>query len=895
LDEEINPGAMAHWQRILQESSAKEVALGFFSTKQFNQLKLTDSQFIIILYRTVLDRSAAAEEKAALQSKLGNGSSRESIVKNIIDSQEFADLLAGNNTTVVTPDEKPIISEDAPEQVVATPEDQTNDTADESNSVTYANSGDGSFTYDSNSRTVKVQSSSNRGKKFSHTLDAAEQGTFSFNIKTIQKNADTSSIELRLIQDNQTYYRIINRDGSKTGGIAKYVNGVRVDKSWFSKGYEQDKDYNIRVTFSPSATMVEAFGQVLMMNSDSSVITVNSFSVNTIQQNANYSNIDYSIGEAGENHAPGAANDFASVEQDSFVDINVVANDKDIDGNLDASSVVIVKKATHAELSVSAGGIVGYMPKSGFTGTDSFTYTVSDSYGTVSRTATVAVKVSAPADETTAVDNETPAPNDDTSINPEIGADSAVSPYLEPINLPKCDASNPEVQFIRSKADWKMINSKNKRIFCVSPGDYRSLTINITTSGTAKKKRYIVLNNGNDIHPAKLPLTKIANYALVFKDASHWVVDRMAGVNPNAKRLVDFRGTRNGTHGSGSTHNIINRLYASNMGSAVRFGTNADKNTLQNSRIEEMRLTSRKNDVMAIIIEDNIDNTPSMTITNTKIINNEIVNANDGIHVGRHRYSGDGGLRQAGNIAGTIIDSNHIYITSDIYTDGKGRPDPKGRHAYAEDGIDMKIGSDDSNNPVIVSNNHLWGFRKSDTTGSHISSYGTAIGTHHGVYNIKILNNVIFDAGDGISGASGKGQDEPYAMLNGEIKHNLLYQVGPFTKGLRANPLRFSLTKNIDASKNVIIDSRDDYVMVASSRGDVCVHDNIIINQANGQTAEVRNNSAKLTNGINQCLQTNTFYASTAAAGYTEDYTFVTDKFTNTPRVIRLKNVMKSN
>jgi hypothetical protein len=195
---------------------------------------------------------------------------------------------------------------------------------------------------------------------------------------------------------------------------------------------------------------------------------------------------------------------------------------------------------------------------------------------------------------------------------------------------------------------------------------------------------------------------------------------------------------------------------------------------------------------------------------------------------------------------------------------------------------------------MIISNNHVWGFRQSDTTDSSISSYGGGIGTHLGVYNIKIINNVVFDTMDGIAGASGARQDEPYGMMNAEIKHNLLYEVGPILKR-PANALRFSMSKNIYASENVIINSRDDYAMVASSKGAVCVHDNIIINQANGDTVENRNNWSEFRDGINRCLQTNTFYGSTAAAGYTKDYTFVTDKFTNTPRVIRLKNALKSN
>ena len=663
----------------------------------------------------------------------------------------------------------------------------------------YAKKGKGSLLYDSATQRAKAITDKKEDISFSHALPTGTAGTFSIDFRSIKRYSVNNLLEIRLIQDAKTYYKITSREGSKVGGITKYINGKRVDAAWSSKGYMQNKDYTVKIDFSATSTVVDAFGYTLIIDKDSTPITVKSFSVKTKEQNAYFDNIEYNV---------------------------------------------ITKSSKNSSEAVS---------------------------------------------------NTPKNTNDHTHTNVKTTSrKNGRNPYLEPITLPECDASNPEVQFIKNNSDWKMINSKNKRIFCVSPGDYRSVDIKITASGTASKKRYIVLNNGNDIHPGKLPLAQVANYALVFKQASYWVVDRMAGVSPHASRVVDFKGARGGTPGSGCTHNIINRLYTSNMGAAVRFGTDGDSNTLQNSRIENMRLDSRKKDVMAVIIEDNIEKTPGMTITNTKIINNEIVNNNDGIHVGRHNYTADGGKRQSGNIAGTIIDGNDIYITSDLYTDGHGHHDPDGIYAYAEDGMDIKIGSDDPNNPMIISNNHVWGFRQSDTTGSSISSYGGGIGTHLGVYNIKIINNVVFDTMDGIAGASGARQDEPYGMLNAEIKHNLLYEVGPILNR-PANALRFSMSKNIDASENIIINSRDDYAMVASSKGDVCVGNNIIINQENGNNVENRNNWSEFRDGINQCLKTNAFYNSTAAAGYTKDYTFVTDKFTNSPRVMRLKNAVKPN
>ena len=92
LGKTIKPGPLAHWLRVSDESSAKEVVLGFFSTREYNVLKLTDVQFIEIMYRTLFDRDAAETEETALLDRLYAGDSRDSIILSLLDSQEFSSL-----------------------------------------------------------------------------------------------------------------------------------------------------------------------------------------------------------------------------------------------------------------------------------------------------------------------------------------------------------------------------------------------------------------------------------------------------------------------------------------------------------------------------------------------------------------------------------------------------------------------------------------------------------------------------------------------------------------------------------------------------------------------------------------------------------------------------------
>jgi hypothetical protein len=99
------------------------------------------------------------------------------------------------------------------------------------------------------------------------------------------------------------------------------------------------------------------------------------------------------------NIPPTALDDTAVTTQDMSVTFSVVVNDFDPDGTLDLATVTIVTQATNGTamvFDVDPDGTVTYTPNAGFTGTDSFTYTVDDDQGATSNVATVQITVNAP-------------------------------------------------------------------------------------------------------------------------------------------------------------------------------------------------------------------------------------------------------------------------------------------------------------------------------------------------------------------------------------------------------------------------------------------------------------------------------------------------------------------
>lgn len=89
---------------------------------------------------------------------------------------------------------------------------------------------------------------------------------------------------------------------------------------------------------------------------------------------------------------PVANNDQASLQGDQSGTINVLANDTSDGGTIDSSSISIAVAPAHGTATVTSGEVV-YTPTAGYSGTDTFSYSVKDNLGAPSNTAQVSVDV----------------------------------------------------------------------------------------------------------------------------------------------------------------------------------------------------------------------------------------------------------------------------------------------------------------------------------------------------------------------------------------------------------------------------------------------------------------------------------------------------------------------
>ncbi|MEI7563639.1 MAG: Ig-like domain-containing protein, partial [bacterium] len=127
------------------------------------------------------------------------------------------------------------------------------------------------------------------------------------------------------------------------------------------------------------------------------------------------------------NHNPSSVGDLAITSESVTVDVSVLSNDSDIDSG-DTLSISAVGAASNGTTSIN-GTKARYTPNLGFTGSDSFTYTVSDGNGGTS-SSTVNVTINLSATHLTCV-NDSALVQEDSNVNISVLAnDSDVAAHV---------------------------------------------------------------------------------------------------------------------------------------------------------------------------------------------------------------------------------------------------------------------------------------------------------------------------------------------------------------------------------------------------------------------------------------------------------------------------------
>ncbi len=186
------------------------------------------------------------------------------------------------------------------------------------------------------------------------------------------------------------------------------------------------------------------------------------------------------------NPAPTAVNDTATTDEDTPVDINVLANDTDPDGDV---LTVTMATALNGTVTIAPDGTLTYVPDANFNGADTITYVISDGNGGTS-TAAVDVTVNAVNDPPVAVD-DVATTNEDTPVTIGVlGNDSDIDG--DPLTV--TDATSPDGTVV--------INPDGTVTFTPNPNFNGPTTISYTISdgngGTSTATVSITVDAVND-------------------------------------------------------------------------------------------------------------------------------------------------------------------------------------------------------------------------------------------------------------------------------------------------------------------------------------------------------------------------------------------------------------
>ena len=224
-------------------------------------------------------------------------------------------------------------------------------------------------------------------------------------------------------------YRITDdKDGSATATVTVTVNGVNDDPTAVGDALATDEDGTASIAVLGNDADVDdgdvlqitqvngaavtvgtpvtlASGARVTLNADGTFSydpndrfeslntgesAADSFTYQISDGNGGFATATVDVTVNGVNDAPVAAADAGVTDQDTAVTIDVLANDLDAEGQ--ALSVTGVGTAANGSVAINADGTLTYTPNAGFSGSDSFTYDVSDGNGG-SHSATVTVTV----------------------------------------------------------------------------------------------------------------------------------------------------------------------------------------------------------------------------------------------------------------------------------------------------------------------------------------------------------------------------------------------------------------------------------------------------------------------------------------------------------------------
>ena len=205
--------------------------------------------------------------------------------------------------------------------------------------------------------------------------------------------------------------------------------------------------------------------------------------------------IAVTINVADVNESPTATDDTSTTEENTAVDINVVANDTDPDSGTTLAVTVVSTAPGNGTAVIKSGSTttVTYTPNTDFNGQDSFTYTLSDGSATATGTVNVVVYTPAPTPSGTqstqgvpvGAETKAEAPGGDVTVAFPQGASTGTPFQVRVDDAPNQDCGNlPSGQIVVgcSQVDLFKLDGEDWDTVDGTPFDSANLIISVSNT-----------------------------------------------------------------------------------------------------------------------------------------------------------------------------------------------------------------------------------------------------------------------------------------------------------------------------------------------------------------------------------------------------------------------------
>ena len=159
-----------------------------------------------------------------------------------------------------------------------------------------------SAAYDASGQRLQLLTGDDIKIKIVRDLPAAMNGSFRCNLLPTQEYPFGGNMWVRLMEDANNYYELLNTDGYGPGAIRQVINGVVVAEAALQSEYTQNNEYGVAIDFTPTQVTVTAYGETVTLTPASSLLA-QGFEIELEQQDAYVDNIAFSA-EGGADAAP---------------------------------------------------------------------------------------------------------------------------------------------------------------------------------------------------------------------------------------------------------------------------------------------------------------------------------------------------------------------------------------------------------------------------------------------------------------------------------------------------------------------------------------------------------------------------------------------------------------